>query len=223
MPTISRRSFLGLFATAPIAGIAGCQTTPSIFGYKLGAGALYDENIHTVYVPVFNNRALQTTPYRGLEVDVTQAVIREIGRTTTFRVISDPSRADTELLGSIVQIRKQIMNRNQQNAVRDGDVIVDVDIVWRDLRDGTILSQPRKLGPPGAPPVFLPGGPQPVPFDSTIPPPPPPPCEQPLLVPTRISAFGRYVPEIGETNTSASQRVANAIAVQVVSMMEKKW
>ena len=90
-----------------------------IFGYKLGAGALYDPNIRSVYVPLFHNRAFQTTPYRGFEVDVTQAVIREIGKTTSFRVVSDPSRADTELLGNVVQIQKQIMNRNQQNMVRE--------------------------------------------------------------------------------------------------------
>ena len=144
MPIVSRRLFLRLAATAPLGVLAGCQTTPCIFGYKLGAGALYDENITSVYVPVFHNRAFQTTPYRGLEVDITQAVIREIGRTTSFRVISDPSCADTELLGAVVQIQKQIMNRNQQNMVRDGDVIVDVDVVWRDLRTNEILSMPRR-------------------------------------------------------------------------------
>src|SRR5206468_3158584 len=80
-PNLSRRFFLKLAATAPFAGLIGCQgTTPSIFGYKLGACALYDENISSVYVPVFNNRAFQTSPYRGFEVDVTQAVIREIGK-----------------------------------------------------------------------------------------------------------------------------------------------
>src|SRR5262245_22048512 len=135
MPIVSRRLFLCLASTCPLGVLTGCKTTPCIFGYKLGAGALYDENITSIYVPVFHNRAFQTTPYRGMEVDITQAVIREIGRTTTFRVISDPSRADTELLGAVVQIQKQLMNRNQQNMVRDGDVIVDVDVVWRDLRN----------------------------------------------------------------------------------------
>lgn len=223
MPQLSRRRFLRLATTAPIAGLVGCKTTPSIFGYKLGAGALYDENIHTVYVPVFYGRAFQTTPYRGMEVDITQAVIREIGRTTTFRVVSDKSTADTELLGNIVQIQKQIMNRNQQNAVRDGDLIVDVDVVWRDLRDGTILSQPKKIGPPSALPIFPPNGPQPQQFDPTVPPQPPPPGDPLVVVPTRITGYGRYVPELGETNTSAAQRVAYAVAVQIVSMMEKKW
>ena len=222
MANLSRRWFLRVGTTIPLAGLLGCRSTPSIFGYKLGAGALYDENIHTVYVPVFNNRAFQTTPYRGLEVDITQAVIREIGRTTTFRVVSDCSRADTELLGTVVQIQKQIMNRNQQNAVRDGDVIVDVDIVWRDLRDGTILSQPIKQRPPIAPPI-MPGGQARPQFDPTVPPQPPSPCDPQLVVPARITGIGRFVPELGETNTSASQRVTKSIAVQVVSMMEKKW
>ena len=67
-------------AAARAAAAAGCQNGPAIFGYQLGADALYDPNIRTVYVPVFNNRAFQTTPHRGFEVDVTQAVVREIGR-----------------------------------------------------------------------------------------------------------------------------------------------
>jgi hypothetical protein len=221
MPVVSRRLFLHLGATAPIAALIGCQTTPSIFGYKLGAGALYDENITSVYVPVFHNRSFQTTPYRGLEVDITQAVIREIGRSTNFKVVSDPSRADTELLGAVVQIQKQIMNRNQQNMVRDGDVVVDVDVVWRDLRTNEILSMPRRPRPLAA--GLLPGDPPPMPFDPSVPLPPPPGCDPVVPVPTRITGIGRFVPELGETNASASKRVQDQIAVQIVSMMEKKW
>jgi hypothetical protein len=220
MPNISRRLFLRLAAAAPLGVIVGCQTCPSIFGYKLGAGALYDENITSIYVPVFHNRAFQTTPYRGLEVDITQAVIREIGRTTNFRVVSDPSRADTELLGAVVMIQKQLMNRNQQNMVRDGDVIVDVDVVWRDLRTNEILSMPRKR-PLAA--GLLPGEQQPTPFDPSVPLPPPPGCEPQAVFPTRITGIGRFVPELGETNASATKRVQDQIAVQIVSMMEKKW
>jgi hypothetical protein len=223
MPFVSRRLFLRLVATAPFAGFLGCKTTPCIFGYKLGAGALYDENIASVYVPVFHNRAFQTTPYRGLEVDITQAVIREIGRTTNFKVVSDPSRADTELLGAVVQIQKQIMNRNQQNMVRDGDLIVDVDVVWRDLRTNEILSMPKKSRPIVAGPFALPGDAPPTPFDPSVPLPPPPGCEPQVPYPTRITGIGRYVPELGETNSSASKRVQDQIAVQIVSMMEKKW
>lgn len=216
-----RRSFLRLAASAPIAALIGCRgTTPSILGYQLGAQALYDENITSVYVPVFNNRAFQTTPYRGMEVAITQALIREIGRTTTFKVVSDPARADTELIGNVVMINKMIMNRNQQNTVRDGDLIVTVDVVWRNLKDGTILSSPRRGPQLGIVPVL--GEPPVVPFDPTITlPPESAPAQQ--IIPSRLVVSGRYVPELGETNASASQRVEEKIAVQIVSMMEKKW
>ena len=218
-----RRVFLSWLGGATVA-VMGCQNTGpfQIFGYRLGADALYDSNIRTVYVPVFANRALQTTPYRGFEVDLTQAVIREIGRTTSFRVVSDPERADTELIGVIVGIQKQVLNRTQQNMVRDGDLIVTVDVLWRDLRDGTILSAPRKgARPPAAP---LPGDilPIPGPFDPNLPPPAPLP-EAPQVIPTRLVAAGRYLPELGETSSSAAKRVQDQLAVQIVSMMERPW
>lgn len=221
--TFGRRAFLHwLIATAFLPTFA-CQNVGNyqLFGYRLGADALYDPNIRTVYVPVFANRALQTTPYRGFEVDLTQAVIREIGRTTSLRVVSDPERADTELIGVIVSIQKQILNRTQQNMVRDGDLIVTVDVVWRDLRDGTILSAPRKGG---ASQATLPGDvlPVPAPFDPHLPPPAPLPGA-PQIVPTRLVAAGRYLPELGETSSSAAKRVQDQLAVQIVSMMERPW
>src|SRR5213592_3775037 len=118
---------------AGLAALAGCQGTPSLFGYKLGAGAIYDSNIKTVYVPVFTNRAFQTTPYRGMEVDITRAVVKEIGAKTKFKVVSDPDRADTELRGNIVSIGKNILNRNQQNLTREAEVVLVVDVLWWDL------------------------------------------------------------------------------------------
>jgi hypothetical protein len=219
MPASSRRRFLQLAALAPFGGLLGCKGTPSIFGYQLGAGALYDQNIKTVYVPIFVNRAFQTTPYRGFENDITKAVIDQIGSTTSFRVTSDPEKADTELLGVLVSIGKNIYTRTQQNMVREGELYVMVDVVWRDLRDGTILSSPKNVKlQPGA---IDPNNP-PVPFDPTIPLPPPA-CEPGKPTPTRISAYGRYIAELGESNASAMQRVQNRLAVQIVSMMEKKW
>jgi hypothetical protein len=155
-------------------------------------------------------------------VDVTQALVREIGRVTPYRVTSDCDKADTELIGVVMLIEKHNMNRTQQNQIRDGELQVSVDVVWRDLRDGTILSAPRKSQPPTGVTSPLPGEPPPVPFDPNLPPPAPIPVA-PALVPQRIIAIGRYVPELGETNASAMQRVQNKIAVQIVSMMEKQW
>jgi hypothetical protein len=216
MPSMNRRRFLSLAALAPLAA-AGCRSGGfTIFGYRAGAGALYDTNIHTVYVPLFNNRAFQWTPFRRIEVDITEEVVRQIGAVTPYRVTSDCERADTELLGNVVGISKNILNRNQQNQVREGEVVVWVDVVWRDLRDGTILSNPRPG--PGRARADVP----PLPFDPEC---PPPPEVRPLdaPAPVRIVATGRYIPELGESNASAAQRVEQQVAVQIVSMMEKKW
>jgi hypothetical protein len=221
MPNLSRRRFLGL-SLAPLAAV-GCQGGfPTVFGYRLGADALYDPCVKTVYVPTFQNRAFQTTPYRGFEVDITQAVVQEIGRVTPYRVTSDCDKADTELIGVLMQIEKNNLNRTQQNQVREGELIVSVDVVWRDLRDGVILSAPRKGQIPTGTTLPAPGEAPPVPFDPNLPAPPPI-AVAPALVPTRIVGVGRYVPELGETSASAMKRVQNDIARKIVEMMERPW
>jgi hypothetical protein len=219
---ISRRRFLALATVAPLAA-AGCKGGFNIFGYQVGPGARYDENIRTVYVPLFNNRAFQTTPYRGIEVDITQAVVREIGKSTTFRVTSDYSKADTELLGNVVSITRTLLNINQENFTRQGEVVVQVDVVWRDLRTGEILSNPRPRPIPGRPtPVPPPNEPLPIPFDPDVPLPPDGRALE-LAKPVRLVASGRYLPELGETNVSANLRIDNQIAIQIVWMMERRW
>jgi hypothetical protein len=218
MTNISRRRFLALAALAPLA--AGCKGGFSVFGYRAGADALYDPNIRTVYVPLFNNRSFQTSPYRGFEVDVTQAVIREIGKTTPFRVTSEFEKADTELLGNVAQITTTILNRNQQNLTREAEITVFVDVVWRDLRDGKVLSNPRPRPEPGRTQPGLPS--EVIPFDPSRP------IAQEvrnpdLPQPVRIVATGRILPELGETNASASKAIHDKLAVQIVSLMERTW
>jgi hypothetical protein len=217
------RTFPAAAAVVALAVVVGCQGgAPTVFGYKLGADALYDTNICTVYVPTFTNRAFQTTPYRGIEVDLQRAVVREIGRRTRFKVVSDPERADTELQANVVGIDKTVLNRNLQNLIREADVVLSVDVLWRDLRSGEVLSAPkrgRQPGPAGVP--VIPSDPAPV-FDPTDPAPPPADLVR-VAPPTRLVATGRELPELGESTTTASQRAVNAMAIQIVSMMEKPW
>ncbi|HYH63835.1 MAG TPA: LPS assembly lipoprotein LptE, partial [Urbifossiella sp.] len=177
-------------AVVAVAVVVGCQGgAPTVFGYKLGADALYDTNICTVYVPTFTNRAFQTTPFRGIEVDLQRAVVREIGKRTRFKVVSDPERADTELQANVVGIDKTILNRNLQNLIREADVVLSVDVLWRDLRSGEVLSAPKRGRQPGRTGVpELPGDPVPL-FDPTDPAPPPPAVVQ-AAPPTRLVATG---------------------------------
>jgi hypothetical protein len=205
-----------------LAALVGCQNgTPNVLGYQVGADALYDPCIKTVHVPMFHNRAFQTTPYRGFEAEITKAVVREIGAKTRFKVVSDPEKADTELIGVVVGIDKQLLNRNQQNTLREGEVIVSIDVVWRDLHTGRNLSAPRRpVDPATGIPLVIPA--DPVPFDPNVPQPPVL-AEPPNDFPTRVVAVGRLIPELGESNASARQRVSNQAATQIVSMMERQW
>lgn len=211
-----RRGFLLTVAGASLAAAAGCQGGfPTVFGYHVGTDALYDPNIKTVYVPMCYNRAFQTIPYHGLEVEITRAVVREIGARTKFKVVSDCDRADTELRMNIADITKALVNRTQQNTLREGEVAVHLDVLWVDLRDGRNLSSPR----PRVDRNVIDPVPQ---FDPAVDPIPPLSDPQ-VLIPTRIVGVGRLLQELGETNTSASKRAVDSLAIQIVSMMERPW
>jgi hypothetical protein len=169
---------------------------------------------------MFNNRSLQTTPNRELEVTITRAVIQAIGDKTPFHVLSDPNGADTELLGNFVDTSKTILNRDQENLTREAELVLTLDVLWRDLRTGKNLSaarQGRGLGAPGPRPTD-----PPVPFDPTV---PQPPIKDPIqsTQPVRIVATGRVIPELGESNATAQQKAVNSLATQIVSLMEKPW
>jgi hypothetical protein len=180
----------------------------TILGYTTRPN--YDPNIHSVYVPIFQNRTL----YRGWEFPLTRAVIREIQAKTPFRIESDCSKADTELICTIATCTKNILNRNQLNEVREAEMVLGVEVVWRDRRTGEVLSQPR---PPGALPY---GAPVVPPLDGTPPlPPPPPPKPAPVLV----QATGNFIPELGGSITTGQKDAVDRLAIEIVSLMEKPW
>jgi hypothetical protein len=193
--------------------LAGCNWDGhfSVLGYTTRPN--FDEGIRTVYVPIFKNKAFQTAPYRGMEKMLTEAVIRQIHQDTPFMVISEPSRADTELLGTIITLNKNLLNRTQLNEVRQGEVVAGVELVWRDLRTGKVLSNPRK--PLGVTPAG-----EIEPFDPDNPPLREG-AEKP--VPVLVLFSGQYLPEIGESNVTAQQKLCNNAAKQIVHMMEKDW
>jgi hypothetical protein len=177
----------------------------TVFGYTTRPN--YDCNIKTVRVPIFKNRTL----YRGLEFDLTRAVIRTIEAQTPFKVVSECDHADTELSGTIVTFTKTVINRNPLNEVRQADTLLGVEIIWRDLRTGEILSKP-KSGPGAPPPPPPPDAPPPPPGK----PPPPPPV-------TLVQSLGGFIPELGESLTTAQKKNVDRLAVRIVGLMEMPW
>jgi Lipopolysaccharide-assembly len=175
----------------------------SILGYS--TRPLYDLSIHTVWVPIFQNRTFT----RGLEFELTKAVIREIESKTPYRVTSCREQADTELVGTIVGRNKVLINYNQLGEVREGQITVTVELYWRDLRPGhtgEILSKPGATAPAalttGAPLVVKEGDPVP---------------------PVTVQSLAGFIPEIGQSVTTAQKDNVDRLAIQIVSMMEKSW
>jgi hypothetical protein len=196
LPLARRSMSLVLAAAAVLLPSCAWDGQFSILGYTTRPN--YDPGIRTIRVPIFKN----ITFIRGLEFDLTRAVIREIEARTPFKVVSADCPADTELTGTITTLNKLAINRTQLNEIREGQTTLAVEIVWRDLRTGEILSQPRPKSDPDGPP-----------------PPPPDAPVKPLL----IQSLGSYIPELGGSTTTSLQQNVNRLAVQIVSKMEMPW
>jgi hypothetical protein len=252
-----RWSRAGVLACAGISvALPACELDNNftIFGYTTAPN--YDPKYKTVRVPIFQNKTYR----RNLEYDLTKAVITQIEAITPMKVVT--CDADTELIGTITMTNKNILNINQLNEIREGEAVITIELVWRDLHTGEILTRPGKR-PTDSPPfeplvppavgVNGPGTPQ-MPF--TVPPvqptqpgqaiassppessdpafrqppatldplshgPPQVPPFQPAVIPLKIAASASFVPEVGQSTTSAYQTAINKLAVQIVSAMEK--
>jgi hypothetical protein len=215
-----------LTCAAALLALPACESDRlySIFGYQAGQAALYDCSIHTVHVPIFQNR----TFVRGIEFDLTRAVVREIELKTPYKVVGADHDADAELTGVIIGFTKGTLNVNPLNEVREQETNLIAEVTWRNLRTGECLSDVarRPNGVPGPPLPLLPGA-TPVLLG---------PDGKPLLgldgkpLPASpgggkivITSLGDFIPEIGQSLTTAQQQNVNRMAVQIVSMMEKPW
>jgi hypothetical protein len=176
-----------------------------ILGYTTAPN--YDTSIHTVRVPIFKNITMRDSTREGIEFQLTQAVVREIELKTPYKVVGANCDADTELTGTIRSYNKLMLNRTQLNEVREAEMDMTVEVVWRDLRTGEILSAPKKKPEPLPPLADLP--------PSVANPPPP--------LPTTVTSTATFIEELGESITTARKKNIDQIAVQIVSMMEKPW
>jgi hypothetical protein len=230
MPIRRRHAALTLL----LAGLAlpGCESGGhfTFLGYTTRPN--YDTCIKTVYVPIFQSTILLDETRRQIATDLTKAVIREIEAKTPYKVVSDRSRADTELTGTVLTLTKNLVNRNQLNEIREAETVLTAGIVWKDLRSGEYLSKQRKapnvLATPGIPALDIPelsaATQQPaVPIVAPGLPGAPGVPTNPDAAPILVTGLGDYIPELGQSTTTAYQQAINKMAIQIVSLMEKPW
>jgi hypothetical protein len=173
-----------------------------LFGYT--TQSQFARDIHTIRVPIFKNK----TFVRDIEFELTEAVVKQIELRTPWKVVGCEQDADTELGGTVVTVNKRNVLVNPLNEIRQGELQLAAQIVWRDLRTGELLSGPR-LPPPG-----------PVPPDGRKIP------VTPFVNPdggVLVVRNSSLVPELGQSTASARTDVIDELAKQIVNMMELPW
>lgn len=214
---VNRRRFLAALLAGTTAVAVGCRNGGnfSLFGYTTEPP--FDPNIRSVYIPTFKLMPMVTTPLRNLDVEMTDALVKELtARKTPIKVVSDPCRADTELIGTIVQINKGVFNRNLQALPLETELYITLEIVWRDLRTGEILSNPKAAKRATAEqPAFDPSLQQPPPAD--------PNGGLTKPIPVRVVASGRFLTQNGESMSVGEDAAVRKAARYIVNMMEAPW
>jgi hypothetical protein len=206
--------------------LAGCQSGGNFTFLGYTTAPNYDTCIKSVYVPIFQSQIMLDETRRQVPFDLTRAVIREIESKTPYKVVSDCDKADTQLTGKIMSLTKNLLNRNQLNEIREAETVLTVGIVWKNLRTGEYLSKNRQapcaLATPGIPALDIPDL---AARGQTTPPPvgPGTPPVNPDAAPVLVTGLGDYIPELGQSTTTAYQQSINRLATQIVSLMEKPW
>ena len=116
-------------AVSACAVLAGC-------GYTVGNS--FQAQVRTVSVPVFKNETFR----RGIELQLTSAVQKEILDRTPFR-LADDSTADTRLVGTLVQANKAALAFTPFNDPRQLQLSLAIEVRWEDLRSGQVLAYQR--------------------------------------------------------------------------------
>ena len=110
----------------------GSSFAPQASKASAASDGLYRTGVRTVAVPTFTNK----TFYRGLEFNLSKAVVNQLESRTPYKVASR-EEADTLLTGEIISVGVHMVSRNQFNALPQEQLFfVSVNFTWKDLRTG---------------------------------------------------------------------------------------
>lgn len=110
-------------------------------GYQVGTRSLHRPEIRTVEVPVF----LSDSYRPNLGERLTEAVIKEIEKRSTYKVVSAP--ADSVLIGRLVGDRKQVIAETINDDPRLINSELGVVVTWTDRRGDIIMQSTIPLDP----------------------------------------------------------------------------
>lgn len=109
----------------------GCASDPSQ-GYSFAS--TFDTSINSVAVPIFLNE----TTSRGLEIELTETLIKEIQIRTPWH-IANPDRADTTLVGVVTETDLLALSDSRTGLVQEQATRITIRFEWRDNRSGDVI------------------------------------------------------------------------------------
>lgn len=126
-----RRRF-GIVILCACAGASGCAANPEE-GYSFSDA--HREDINSIAVPMFENASFDN----GAEFELTEAIIKEIHRTTPWRVVSE-SLAQTTLRGTITSsVLRQVTRQRSTGLGQEMAVELTVSFEWKENATGEVL------------------------------------------------------------------------------------
>lgn len=125
-----------VLAGCVIAG--GCSSSTST-GFKPAEFVAPDAK--TISVPIFANDSF----YRGVEFDLTEALIKEIELRTPYKVVRGTA-ADTTLTGNVRAVKQRVLSRAFEGGIgQEIQVSVAANFEWLDMRSGKVLRKRSRV------------------------------------------------------------------------------
>jgi len=139
VPHIMNMAHVGRLAIiAATAVISSCASDPSA-GYSFAAS--HDAAIGPIAVTMFNNRTFS----HGLEVELTEALVKEIARSTPWAVAPKAS-AGAVLTGAITNVRiRPLATARTSGLTQEAALEVTVEFSLRDARTGRVILSKRNF------------------------------------------------------------------------------
>ncbi len=134
---MKRALLLAAIIAAPLS-LGACAGDPAQ-GYALGTPHRAD--VGSVSVPIFRNE----TYAHGIELELTDAVIKELRRATGWRV-SGSGPAQTTLTATVIEADLQKLSTARTSGLaQELAVSLTVDFEWKDNRTGKVLVARRQF------------------------------------------------------------------------------
>ncbi len=123
---------LTLALGAAIAFLPACATDPTA-GYSFKP--TFREDISSINVQMFENE----TYFRGLESELTSAVITELRRQSPYKVMSS-EQAQTTITGKIIRAELRRLSVGRDSGIaEDVAFMLTIDFTWKNARTGKVI------------------------------------------------------------------------------------